>query len=102
MFRAASISLVLMGTGLVGYAATQRGNDPCVQARAANRPDADTVCASSSSRSSSPSSSHYYGGSGGARATSIAAGAAAGAAIGSVSRGGFGSSGAAHAGSSGS
>ena len=101
MFRAASISLVLMGTGLVGYAATHRGNDPCVQARAANRPDAEAVCASSSSRSSS-SSSHYYGGSGGARATSIAAGAAAGAAVGSVSRGGFGSSGAAHASGSGS
>jgi hypothetical protein len=89
MFRAASISLVLMGTGLVGYAASQRGSDSCVQARAAQRPDAEAVCASSSSSSRSSSSSHYWGSGGAVRSVSTAAGAATAA----VSRGGFGGSG---------
>ena len=102
MRRSTQVLLVLMGGGVVGAAAIPLLRapdcDPAVQV--------DGRCESTGG--SSHSSATSYGGSGstGSHSSGVATGAAAGAAVGAVAgaaaaRGGFGSTGSAHAGSSG-
>ncbi len=100
MRRSTQVLLVLMGGGVVGAAAIPllRGPDCDVAVQVGGR------CPDSGLTSHTSSSSHWSGGSSGGHSTGTVAGAAvagavAGAAIGA--RGGFGSTGSAHASSSG-
>ena len=86
MFRAVTISLVLMGGGLVTLAALRPPSDRCAVARAQNLPDADQICAQS--RGHGAGGGHASGSFGGS-----SAGGSGSSSVG-VARGGFGGSGA--------
>ena len=107
MRRPLVIALVLMGGGALaaGLMLPGRGKE-CEQARAANLPNAEEICARTSSSRGSSGGYHSYGGSSGirtaaavaaglaaSRVASTAAGPSTAASTGSVSRGGFGGSG---------
>ena len=100
MRRSTRVLLVLMGGGVVATAAVPMMRtpdcDPAAQAQGACPTDG-----TGSSRSGS-SSGHFgsSGSSGTLDAGGVVAGAAAGAAAASIARGGFGSTGSAHASSS--
>lgn len=110
MLRAVSISLVLMGGGIVTAAAVHRHNDPCARDQAQMRPDVLENCVRSGRTSMSGGGGGHYSGSSSGYATAVSSsgsttGAAAGATSAgssSVARGGFGAAGAAHASGGGS
>jgi hypothetical protein len=97
MIRAASISLALMGgsavvgTAMVAPALVHR-NDPCREARAAFRADAEEICARQRSGSTGSGRSGYYRTSSTRSGSSTAVASRAGTS--SIARGGFGAAGA--------
>ncbi len=101
MRRSTRILLVLMGGGVVATAAVPMLRTPDCDPAAQAQDSCPADGTGSSRRSSSSSYSSSVGSSGHLTAGGVAAGAVAGAAAASVARGGFGSTGAAHASSSG-
>ncbi len=85
--------LMLMGGGLVLWGATRSPSRACMEARAAMRPDAETICRVGSGGGSGGSGGYHGASSGMASSVGTATALAA------VSRGGFGATGASAAGS---